>query len=150
WGVGGVVEGSAQGFSCAMMALFVRLLWLLSWGILPVAFLPAASNPFGPVKRDVFALLAVAQAVSLALHHAGRLFRAAQRLTRMPVAWGVCAWALWGGLVLVREGDPRQGYYGIVESLLGAGTALGLMLETRGAIRVKSLWCLVAGVSLAW
>lgn len=133
-----------------MTERFIRILWLLFWGVLPAAFLPAAHNPFGPVKRDVFAVLAVLQVALMTFRHFGAAGRAAKYLAGIPVSWGICVWALWSGLVLVREGDPRQGYYGIVESMFGAATALGLLLESAGNLQVKALWCCCGGVALAW
>lgn len=130
-----------------MVSAARRLVWLALAFLLPVAFLPGGLNAFGPAKRDVFLLLAVAQA---GLFAAGGGWRArARSLARSPLSWpAACAALACTAPAIVRSAGPSEVLGGLET---GAAALLGLALLADGsrALGAKILAVHAAGVGCA-
>ncbi|MEK7765761.1 MAG: hypothetical protein AAB368_05940, partial [bacterium] len=131
-----------------MIRLARRLTWLALAFLLPAAFMPAALNPFGPVKRDVFFLLGFLQ-MGLTAVEPGGLRRAVARLSGLPIALPMAAAAAAAGLPFLAAAGSGRAALTAMEGALGALLGLALLGNDDRTPGDKLLSAHAAGVILA-
>ncbi|MEK7475639.1 MAG: O-antigen ligase family protein [Candidatus Coatesbacteria bacterium] len=135
--------------SVRLSGRLAALLWLTLAGLLPVAFYPGGQSPFGPVKRDVFCILAFCQFLLTAVRWGPGWRDLAQRLEGVPAlppAAAVAVFALAGQAAGIGGARPPAE---VLDLILGAGLCVCLLADPAPAPAGKVLGAIAAGTGLA-
>jgi len=144
-----VVPSLWQRAGPALIRIASTLVWLLLVGLMPMAFFPAAMNPFGPVKRDVFYMLALLQFVLLVVRYAPAPLAFARRLTGSPVVWPVAIAVLVASVHMLGRNESRVQQVPMLDLTFAGGLCLALLAERDPTLGWKMLLAHAGGVTVA-